>query len=1039
MSSKVRYVALAMVGAILLSLLVIVPAFGADEVGFIDPGDIRDSDGTLSDSTPDDQEWARQGGRIGLALSDDELDVPIKRVLIPSIDARVVGSGDVNAHSDSITNASVSGLSADDFVLIGMNTVRQVESVTTTNGDTTITVDKAFGTGMSNATIYRINDSVTNLGPWDDNYTDYAMAEMIGSGQAIYRASANASWYSAQHAIVDSDIGRGGTTPLDRISGAPTGTLNTSDVMVLKVAGSRVTAIDVHGVSGDRLEMEDVPGATASNPLGLNSNETAYLVYWAEERNETGSVVTVRSQAHQDPVTAVLTETTPTSGEFVLEILTVEPQETDSHGVTTDVMPDFSAPVPTLPVNPRDVVTLDGDDSTATLPVETTAPVFSGFTPAHNTLTREVRPEVSARVTDGDSGLEEDGDNIYVIFRIIEGASSRVVTKSPESDGDVDEVAGGFEVKQRISGSDAPDGEATIEWWVKAEDKAGNVGYSDRQTSVDGVEDPCTADGDTAVSGLGDAGCQPFTILVDGTDPSLLRAETGRHWDKSLDTGDSDDKTEYRVSRANPTSILVVFDEYLDGVTVTAVDFEVDGATPIHADVRNVKVRDDRAGGDGNSTIAGQDVQDIGESRGYVFLEVDEMAPDSQPRVELVGEVTDIAGNRQDAGKDIEADDRIAPTLTVTVAEGVRPVTQDTVNLTITSDENISTPYVSYFKVMSTNSVQTLGAEKRTTPVFKSATEYMASIDAAEDGLYTVHVSAHDTTGGNMGSEGDNTAPVDVQGSTSAILFERDTNLAAPDVNPYVEGVQDEFITDDPNALIRIDFTGEGEEYDLDSYDGVTIESAMLGDEDITGSLQSNAASNVFLYRASGLSLGSYDLSISATDEAGNMDSSELTVTIVAPGQGPCTPASQRPECISPTVSTSVATSSVRVRINSAIPMTATFSEHIWVFTADEINIANGLARNFFGRAGDTVYSFDVIPTAIGDVTVDIPAGVADDIDGNGNTAAAQLSLGIPYDDDQDGVIGGDEILNAVSDYFGGRLTQRQILQLVRLYFGSLG
>ena len=211
MNSKTRFIPLVIIGAILVSLLAIVPAFGADEVGFIDPGDIN-ADGTLSDSTPDDQGWARQGGRIGLMLSDDGLDTPVRRVLIPSIDARMVGRGDVNAHSNEITDASVSGLSGDDYILIGANTVRQVDSVTatTTNGRTTITaitVDKAFGTSMSNAMIYRINDSVTNLQPWDDNYASYAMAEMIS--QPTYRASGNLSRYNAQHAIVDSDVGKG--------------------------------------------------------------------------------------------------------------------------------------------------------------------------------------------------------------------------------------------------------------------------------------------------------------------------------------------------------------------------------------------------------------------------------------------------------------------------------------------------------------------------------------------------------------------------------------------------------------------------------------------------------------------------------------------------------------------------------------------------------------------------------------------------------------------------------------------------------------
>ena len=63
------------------------------------------------------------------------------------------------------------------------------------------------------------------------------------------------------------------------------------------------------------------------------------------------------------------------------------------------------------------------------------------------------------------------------------------------------------------------------------------------------------------------------------------------------------------------------------------------------------------------------------------------MNPNARPKVELVGEVSDIAGNRLKSGKDSDADDRVAPTLAVTLMEGDRPVTKDKVNLTITSDE----------------------------------------------------------------------------------------------------------------------------------------------------------------------------------------------------------------------------------------------------------------------------------------------------------------------------------------------------------------
>lgn len=61
MNSMTRYV-LVLILSVVLSLLSTVPAFGQEEVRFIDPDDIN-PDGTLSDNTPDDQEWARQGGR----------------------------------------------------------------------------------------------------------------------------------------------------------------------------------------------------------------------------------------------------------------------------------------------------------------------------------------------------------------------------------------------------------------------------------------------------------------------------------------------------------------------------------------------------------------------------------------------------------------------------------------------------------------------------------------------------------------------------------------------------------------------------------------------------------------------------------------------------------------------------------------------------------------------------------------------------------------------------------------------------------------
>ena len=137
-----------------------------------------------------------------------------------------------------------------------------------------------------------------------------------------------------------------------------------------------------------------------------------------------------------------------------------------------------------------------------------------------------------------------------------------------------------------------------------------------------------------------------------------------------------------------------------------------------------------------------------------------------------------------------------------------------------------------------------------------------------------------------------------------------------------------------------------------------------------------------------------------------------------------------------PSVSTET-TDAFLVRVNSPITVTATFSEPIFGFTVEDISVANGAASNFEGRDGDTVYTFDVTPNAIGPVTVDIAAGVAQDADSNDNTEAVQLSLGIPYDDDHDGMIARSEVIAAIIDYFNNNVSREQVIALIVLYFAS--
>ena len=131
------------------------------------------------------------------------------------------------------------------------------------------------------------------------------------------------------------------------------------------------------------------------------------------------------------------------------------------------------------------------------------------------------------------------------------------------------------------------------------------------------------------------------------------------------------------------------------------------------------------------------------------------------------------------------------------------------------------------------------------------------------------------------------------------------------------------------------------------------------------------------------------------------------------------------------------ADANAQVRLNSPVPVTATFSEPVSGFTIDDITVVNGTASGFSGSDGFAVYTFEVTPNALGEVTVDIPAGVATDGEGSGNTAAPQLSLGIPYDFDGNGGISKNEAIAAVVDYFAGRITKAETIAVIVLYFSA--
>ena len=612
------------------------------------------------------------------------------------------------------------------------------------------------------------------------------------------------------------------------------GFINRGDIAVVDSDGNPVTV--------------DRAGADGRVDLVAAHTGTVRVSYDGAVKNDTGDTVTVRSKQEPNGIAVTLTETKANSGVFRLVI------ETTSGDSDADSSP------PKLKVAKSDTITLRYKDAdpkgtaSETLTVETTAPAFAEASPAHGSAGR-ADPDVSFKVTDSGSGIADD-DDVYVIWGI-DSDQDGTIDSAGEANGGGDPIDDGFLARERIS---TDEDNATVYWWGLATDKAGNVGITDRSSKVDDESDPCMSDefpranlagvdvDNTAEVG----GCQPYSVKIDDTKPTLSSAQTGAFWDTS--NKDDSDKTNTTPSKAKANMVLVTFSESLDADSVDAADFEVNDTAPVGADV-------------------------YGGAKSKVFLTLgSDLSANAQPKVELVGQVEDLAGNRQTSGKVDSASDGIAPTLTVTLEGGDRPVTKGSVKVTITSNEDVGTPNVAVSEVEDSDDSSALGSASNYEAVLKAGEDnmYEATISAPSSaGLYNVYVTAPDATASNTGSKGASSGPIDVTADTSAILFEFDNDVSAPTVLP-----DDSTGSDNPNTFITINFANEGMEYkdfdgvDLDTHATVEVVSASLkspGQDsmDIAADL-ATTDSVIYLYKASGLAKGTHEVKVKVKDQAGN-------------------------------------------------------------------------------------------------------------------------------------------------------------------------
>ena len=298
-------------------------------------------------------------------------------------------------------------------------------------------------------------------------------------------------------------------------------------------------------------------------------------------------------------------------------------------------------------------VAFTSDNDRATVDAELDGPVFSNPSPSHKGATDDDAQEISIDVTDELAGVDQDTIELRVS---VGGAASLDV---PNEDLSFSEITGGYRASVFLDEiDDAPNINASettaVEWSATADDNAGNSASSDADADTDDVN-------------------EDYVFNVDGEDPEIMRVYTGDWFDDAADKVKGDRRVgvdDYLPGASDNTSLRVLFNERVNGDSISADDFSVDGAAPTGAGWY----------GEGDTG----DASHIGQS---VFLTVPAMAADSTPTVAIVGSVSDVAGNATNSGTK-EADDGIAPTATLSVDKAL---SDKKVTVTVETDERIRT------------------------------------------------------------------------------------------------------------------------------------------------------------------------------------------------------------------------------------------------------------------------------------------------------------------------------------------------------------
>lgn len=568
----------------------------------------------------------------------------------------------------------------------------------------------------------------------------------------------------------------------------------------------------------------------------------------ADSANDTGANVSGSSSADQTVVVGELNNTTDvgTALQTKLEAAATALGMTENTAAAT-----FIAQV--LSVADTDTITATYVDASPTATVTKTAaadlaaPIVTLDTPTDKLYTNDTLTGLIVNVVDTGAGVAQT--DIAVVLPT--GVTGGTTIKQP--------ILNGFKVSYAPASAIA---EGAKTWFIALKDKVGNIPAKDVSgtTANEGIRG-AAPDGDTTAD-------NPFQFTIDTTGPTVSSAATGYSLKNAGVTSGTVQETQLTGST---TWVRVVFGlgtgtAVLDATTVATSDFRVAGVEPLQAVVNS------KAHTLHNVTIS---------KESSVFLEVAAQATDARPKVELVGEIKDKAGNARTAGTISAASDKLAPVLTIAVSAAL---SEKSATVTVTSSEAlVVNPTISTtITKPAANVTANLVALTVTSTGNKSWTAKFTNPANAATEQWVV-VSGSDVPGNTAivgdDSPADDLASFEVDDADPTVAF-KDAGAATITSSSSLE-----------EGAIWLVSVFDEDEYTGDSYKKVTVSEVKLkakvsstvdGDTitEALGDLFTN--DNISYTLAVNLTPGTYNISIKGKDDAGNEVSGNTDFKVVA-------------------------------------------------------------------------------------------------------------------------------------------------------------